>query len=173
MTSLPDVWASRDLLVECVTELVTNARKFAEDEVAITISSTTNGGWAYLRVDDGGPGVDPSFSTDAFLPFRLLQPRDGSLESVWDFPCRRIARAHGGTCYIEPHEPPRHLGCAAPGARVLAAAGYFQEEAPAKAVDRVQQLQERIDQDRQGARRRRGDRTAPRPTSARSAPTPR
>ena len=33
VTSLPDVWASRDLLVECVTELVTNARKFAEDEV--------------------------------------------------------------------------------------------------------------------------------------------
>lgn len=105
--ALPTVWASRPLLLDCLTELVTNARKFAERPITLRVSATTTGPWAYLRFDDDGPGVEPNLAEDAFLPFRLLQPKGRFPGVGMGLPlCRQITRAHGGLCRIEPHEPP-------------------------------------------------------------------
>ena len=109
---LPAVWASRALLLDGLTELVTNARKFAERSVRIRFGATLTGPWLYLQIQDDGPGVEPNLADDAFLPFRLLQPK-GRFPGVGMglTTCRQIARAHGGRCWIEPDDPP--------GARVV------------------------------------------------------
>jgi hypothetical protein len=104
---LPEVWASRALLLDALTELITNARKFADGPVAIRIAAGAVGPWAYVRIDDDGPGVEPNLADDAFLPYRLLQPKGRFPGIGMGLPtCRQIARAHGGRCWIEPHEPP-------------------------------------------------------------------
>jgi signal transduction histidine kinase len=93
--------------VEAVTELVTNARKFADGAVHIAIDATPIGGWTYVRLRDDGPGVEPQLAEDAFLPFRLLQPKGRFPGVGMGLPlCRQILRAHGGRCWIEALEPP-------------------------------------------------------------------
>jgi hypothetical protein len=104
---LPTVWSSRVLLVEAVTELITNARKFADGPVRIAVDATPVGGWRYIRLRDDGPGVEPQLAEDAFLPFRLLQPKGRFPGVGMGLPlCRQIVRGHGGRCWIEQQEPP-------------------------------------------------------------------
>jgi hypothetical protein len=105
---IPDVWGNRALLGDCFAELITNARKFADGPVRITVAlDRAAGPWVYLRLTDDGPGVDPEFAEDAFQPFRLLQPK-GRYPGVGIglTMCREIMRLHAGRCWIEPVVPP-------------------------------------------------------------------
>ncbi len=99
--------ADRGLLVECLAELLTNARKFAGASVAVVVSGEVRAGWVYLRVSDDGPGIPSEFAEAAFAPFRLLQAK-GRFPGVGLglATCREIARVHGGRCWIEGSTPP-------------------------------------------------------------------
>jgi nitrogen-specific signal transduction histidine kinase len=108
VAELPAVWAAAGHLTDCLAELITNARKFAEAPVKVTVSLDHEvGPWVYLWVTDDGPGVDPEFAEDAFQPFRLLQPK-GRFPGVGIglTMCREIMRLQGGRCWIEPVVPP-------------------------------------------------------------------
>jgi signal transduction histidine kinase len=103
---LPVVWGDPSLLAECLSELITNARKFAVGPVGIRVEvDRTIAGWVYLQVCDDGPGIDPAFVEDAFEPFRLLQPK-GRYPGVGMglALCRRIVEVHAGRCWIEASE---------------------------------------------------------------------
>lgn len=99
---LPEVWGHRALLVDCLAELVTNARKFGASRLTVELDERRDG-WVYLSLTDDGPGVDASLAEDAFNLFRLLQPKGRFPGVGMGLPiCRVIARVHGGRCWIEP-----------------------------------------------------------------------
>jgi len=109
--TLPTVWADRSLLVGCLAELVTNARKFEGAHLGLSVDRVDDG-WAYLVVSDDGPGIQPDLAEDAFRPFRLLQAKGRFPGVGMGLPtCRAIARVHAGRCWIDPSP--------AVGARVL------------------------------------------------------
>lgn len=93
--------ADPGMLVECLSEIITNARKFAGGSVVIDVSETLEAGWLYLRLGDNGPGIPPEFDEDVFNPFRLLQAK-GRYPGVGLglTTCREIARVHGGRIWV-------------------------------------------------------------------------
>jgi signal transduction histidine kinase len=105
---LPTVWGNAPLLTEALAELVTNSRKFTDDNVSIHVDvDSRDEGWVYLHLRDDGLGIDPEFSEDAFEMFRLLQPK-GRYPGVGMglAMVRRVIEVQGGRCWIEPSEPP-------------------------------------------------------------------
>lgn len=99
---LPHVVGNRELLVECLTELLTNAARFGGDDTTVTVSSTDREGWAWIRVADDGPGVPEDLLDDAFRFFRLLQPKGRYPGVGMGLPiCRATAEAHAGRLHLE------------------------------------------------------------------------
>ena len=97
-----EVLVDRGLLVDCLAELVTNARKFKAGPVSLTMAAETRAPWVYVRVSDDGAGIPGEFVEDVFSPFRLLQAK-GRYPGVGLglTTCREIARVHGGACWVE------------------------------------------------------------------------
>lgn len=102
------VWADPGLLVECLSELLTNARKFADGPVRVLVEATSPApGWVELTLTDDGPGVAPDLAEDAFAPFRLLQPKGRYPGVGLGLPrCRRITRCFGGRIHLAAREGP-------------------------------------------------------------------
>ena len=100
---LPAVVGNVPLLVECFTELLTNARRFADaPTVGVEVRATVEDGWVTLRISDDGPGVPPDLAEDAFRLFRLLQPKGRFPGVGMGLPIvRAIAEVHGGTAAFD------------------------------------------------------------------------
>jgi PAS domain S-box-containing protein len=57
-------------LLQVVSNLLNNAVKFTHARGHVKVSLTTRGGFAELRVEDDGQGIDPAFLPRLFDPFR-------------------------------------------------------------------------------------------------------
>lgn len=102
-TVLPAVVGNSPLLVECLGELLTNARRYASERtVRVTVSAEVEAGWVTLRVSDDGPGIPAELAEDAFRLFRLLQPKGRFPGVGMGLPIvRAIAEVHGGTAAFD------------------------------------------------------------------------
>ena len=99
---LPPVVGNRELLVECLAELLTNAARFGGEGTTVEVSATEEQGWAWVRLADDGPGVPDDLLDDAFRLFRLLQPKGRYPGVGMGLPiCRATAEAHAGTLRLE------------------------------------------------------------------------
>jgi len=99
---LPHVIGNRELLVECVAELLTNAARFGGSGTTVRVSSNGAEGWTWIRFADDGPGIPEDLLDDAFRLFRLLQPKGRYPGVGMGLPiCRATAEAHAGTLRLE------------------------------------------------------------------------
>lgn len=91
----------RRALSRCITNLVDNALKFG-DHVAVSCSRDDR--FAYIYVDDDGPGLPEHLHEDAFRPFHRLD-EGRNLQSggvgLGLAIARDVARAHGGDITLE------------------------------------------------------------------------
>ena len=100
-----------ELLVWCLAELITNARKFARprdgdvqdarrdppEPTQIDIDATSHHGWVHVQLTNSGRAVDPALAEDAFKLGRMLQARGERPGIGLGLPlCRRIVTRHGG-----------------------------------------------------------------------------
>ena len=110
---LGDVWCNRHRLKQIIANLVRNAVLHGCDlqRPRITISSATatggkapatDGGRIAIRVHDNGPGIDPQFHEEIFLPGRQLSQaaRDGSGMGLAIV--KKIAQHYGGSVRVDP-----------------------------------------------------------------------
>ncbi|MFK8078604.1 MAG: sensor histidine kinase [Granulosicoccus sp.] len=63
--------AEKRLLIRALTNLVTNALKYANTQVFVTLSKTN--GLAQINIVDDGPGIDPSQVEKIFEPFYRIE----------------------------------------------------------------------------------------------------
>ncbi len=63
--------AEKRLLIRALTNLVTNALKYANTQVFVTLSKTN--GLAQINIIDDGPGIDPSQVEKIFEPFYRIE----------------------------------------------------------------------------------------------------
>lgn len=107
--SLPDAWGDRDLLLQAVLNLLTNAAEAVQGEEAAEIVISTRyrrpapGGMspeARLEVEiiDSGPGVPPEFGESVFNPFVTGKPAGEGLGLAF---VSRVADLHGGGVEFE------------------------------------------------------------------------
>jgi signal transduction histidine kinase len=110
---LPAVWCNRHRLKQVLTNLVRNAIKHGCDprKPQITISSVADGvggteladrGMASIRIWDNGPGIDPRFHEEIFLPGRRLSHTGGDGSGMGLAIVRKIIQHYGGGIRVDP-----------------------------------------------------------------------
>lgn len=106
---LPTVWGDAGQLAEVVTNLITNAAKYATDGGAAialaAIEADASGEWE-ITVSDDGIGIDPQYDEQIFEVFRRLHgPTEYSGTGIGLAITRRFVQAHGGRIWVTPNEP--------------------------------------------------------------------
>lgn len=104
--NLPDVIGDKVLIRQIYTNLIGNALKFAQPDVApvirLSAEPTKSGGWM-LSVEDNGIGIDPAYADSIFEPFKRLQGRDHSEGTGIGLAiCKRAVDHHNGSIWVEP-----------------------------------------------------------------------
>jgi len=101
------VWADADRIVQLLTNLVSNAIKFAPPESSVTLSASARGQQLVFSVADQGRGI-PSDKLDMiFERFKQVDAsdsRDKGGTGLGLAICRSIAVAHGGRIWAESSE---------------------------------------------------------------------
>ncbi len=96
-----EVWASveRPALERAVENLVRNARKHGQGRVTVTVGGAD--GWAFIRVEDEGPGLSPEEATRVFERFWRGPGARGEGSGLGLAIVRAIAERHGGRVEVE------------------------------------------------------------------------
>jgi K+-sensing histidine kinase KdpD len=81
--------------------LLENAARYAPSGSKITVAATTAGEYARVEVADEGSGVARELRDTLFEPFLSGSDRTGIGLAI----CRAIVEAHGGTIFLDDHEP--------------------------------------------------------------------
>jgi two-component system osmolarity sensor histidine kinase EnvZ len=92
----PVVTARPDALKRCLTNLVTNAARFARE---IRITAQHGGGQFVVAVDDNGPGIPAEMREEVFRPFFRLDAarnQDHAGSGLGLTIARDVVRGHGG-----------------------------------------------------------------------------
>lgn len=107
VAGLPSVLGDRGLLLATFTELLVNAGRFSEGDVTVRITAEAADGWCRVRVADDGPGIEARLAEDAFMLFRLLQPK-GQYPGIGMGLAlsRRRVEVQGGRLWIEETDAP-------------------------------------------------------------------
>lgn len=87
-----------DRLTQALSNLVSNATRFARSEIRVGIAPCEEG--VALLVEDDGPGIDPELERQLFQRFvRTEGPKGGAGLGLWIV--QGIAEAHGGSVSAE------------------------------------------------------------------------
>jgi len=94
-----EVEGNRNQLKQVLLNLLTNARQALADGGTITVSVSTEGDRAVVRVSDTGPGIPDGLRERVFEPFFSTRGERGT--GLGLTVSRTIARLHGGTLRLE------------------------------------------------------------------------
>ena len=85
-------------LAQILTNLLTNAVKYAGGDGPILVAASTHGGLARLEVRDSGPGIPDHLHAELFEPFNRLGKEAGRIEGtgIGLALARRLAEMQGG-----------------------------------------------------------------------------
>ncbi|MBA2725299.1 MAG: hypothetical protein H0U53_04850 [Actinobacteria bacterium] len=87
---------------QVLTNLLSNAAKFAPPSSTIHVSVDMNEHYAEIVVSDEGPGVPDHLRDELFRPFSRLGVEDKEGAGLGLYISRGIARAHGGDLFLAP-----------------------------------------------------------------------
>jgi PAS domain S-box-containing protein len=101
---LPQLVADRDKLIQVLTNLLTNAVKYAPDCPDIDLGSVREENDVHIWVRDGGPGIPADALETIFLPYHRVQTQQShSITGTGlGLPIvRKIIELHGGRVWVE------------------------------------------------------------------------
>ncbi len=97
------VWADRDLLTQCLINLLSNALEHSPAGGLIRIRVETAGGSVRIAVEDQGPGVPRAFHSRIFQKFQQAEgPSRGKGVGLGLAISRALAETMGGELVLEP-----------------------------------------------------------------------
>jgi signal transduction histidine kinase len=106
-TNDPEIELDRHRIYQVLTNLLSNATRYAPAGSTIAIEIEVDERWAKVAVEDAGPGIDPVFHDAIFDKFfQVATPqqhqaqRSGS-SGIGLAICRGIIEAHGGRIWVE------------------------------------------------------------------------
>jgi light-regulated signal transduction histidine kinase (bacteriophytochrome) len=100
--SLPEVFADENQMSQVFEHLIANALRYRGPVApVIEISAVEGPEFHTISVRDNGPGIDPRFQEQIFVPFKRLHPKNVSGSGLGLAVCRRLVRAHGGEIWVE------------------------------------------------------------------------
>jgi signal transduction histidine kinase len=85
-------------LAQVLTNLVTNAYDAMEDRGSLHVTASVEGRTAVIRVEDDGPGIEPSLAERIFEPFYTTKHHGTGLGLA---NVRRLVEAHGGSVHLD------------------------------------------------------------------------
>ncbi len=95
-TDLPTVAIDRARMAVALTNLVSNALRYAPAGSTVLVRATAAGGGMRFEVDDAGPGVPKADREHIFEPFVRGESAPGRGAGLGLYIAREVARAHGG-----------------------------------------------------------------------------
>ena len=99
---LPEVFADENQIAQVFEHLIANAFTFrGSDAPLIEISSIEGPEFHTITVRDNGPGIEPRFHKQIFLPFKRLHGKQLSGSGLGLTICRKLVHAHGGDIWVE------------------------------------------------------------------------
>lgn len=125
--------ADADAVGQIVTNLLTNALKYAPPEAPVHLCTRAEGAWAVLRVEDGGSGVGAGPDGDLFAR-RYRAPRAAERNPGAGLGlaiARELAELQGGRLELESGRPGTSFALALPGLPRTIGDGPAPRSAPA------------------------------------------
>jgi signal transduction histidine kinase len=99
---LPTINADPNRLEQIVSNLVSNALKYAADGRRLDLRAFTRNGSMVIEVQDYGPGFDPAARSRLFQPSsrKVEEPGDVTGMGIGLALCRELAEQHGGRIIV-------------------------------------------------------------------------
>jgi two-component system sensor histidine kinase PilS (NtrC family) len=92
------VLGDKGQLAQVLTNLVNNAYDAMGDRGSLLIAGSVQGRTAVIKVEDDGPGIEPSLAERIFEPFYTTKNRGTGLGLA---NVRRLVEAHGGSIHLD------------------------------------------------------------------------
>lgn len=96
---LPELWVDKQRIKQVLTNLVSNASRYAKASViAVSLKPAQNG--QIVSVADDGDGIDPKVVEQIFKQYISTKPEQWR-HGIGLYVCKQIMLAHGGDIWIE------------------------------------------------------------------------
>jgi signal transduction histidine kinase len=102
--SLPSLWADRDRLTQVLLNLLSNAVKYSPEGGEVVISSTREGAWIHLTVQDQGIGIPPEKLEQVFEQYTRVDSESSRFiggTGLGLSVVKQIVQMHGGSVFVE------------------------------------------------------------------------
>jgi light-regulated signal transduction histidine kinase (bacteriophytochrome) len=102
IAQLPEVVADAGQIAQVFEQLLKNALQYrGESNPVIEVSGEELGELARISVKDNGPGIEPKYQQQIFLPFKRLHGRENPGTGLGLAIARKVIRANGGDIWVE------------------------------------------------------------------------
>lgn len=98
---LPHIRADANKITWVLTNLISNALRYASEGGHIRFMARKVGEQVHLSVRDDGPGIPPEYQTKIFQKFVQVKGQEAGGTGLGLAICKEIVRAHGGTIWVE------------------------------------------------------------------------
>jgi NtrC-family two-component system sensor histidine kinase KinB len=98
---LPEVRADANKATWVLTNLVSNALRYVNQDGQIQMTAKKIGPHVHLSVRDNGPGIPAEYQSKIFQKFVQVKGRQPGGTGLGLAICKEIVRAHGGAIWVE------------------------------------------------------------------------
>jgi len=98
---MPKVRADANKITWVLTNLISNALRYAGRDCHIALMAQRIGPHVHLSVRDNGPGIPPEYQSRIFQKFVQVKGQEAGGTGLGLAICKEIVRAHGGAIWVE------------------------------------------------------------------------